>query len=347
MTIAADRSLTRTAMRAATQRASLKQQNGQPREALALLEAPLSYFEKARHRRLEAVALTIAGRAHQDIGEYAQATTLLNRVLAFATESGNAELMAQARSSLATLSSSQGRLQEALEHRSESIRLRRELADTEILPYDLTNQVEVLIRMGRGTEAEAPLEELDAGIASGTGAFPTRVRRVALLRALRALTTGDYVAARSLAAAVDSGTPRPDETGQFAAALQAVAAAILGSRAVPAWSEGWSESSPGWRETRLWRALALLEAGQFAKARKAAQDLLAEGATRGGVEFEWRASSVIALAGSHLGDVEAPRHARQALDRFERLRREWGERAAAYETRRDVSRMLSAVGALR
>ena len=134
MAIATERSLTRTAMRAAIQRASLKQQDRQPREALALLEAPLAYFANARYRRLQAVALTIAARAHSDLGGYPRATELLGKVLAFATESRNEELMAQARSSLATLASSQGRLLEALEHRTVSVRLRRALGDTETCP---------------------------------------------------------------------------------------------------------------------------------------------------------------------------------------------------------------------
>ena len=127
-----------------------------------------------------------------DLGGYPRATELLGKVLAFATESRNEELMAQARSSLATLASSQGRLLEALEHRTVSVRLRRALGDTETLPYDLTNQAEVLIRLGRGAEAKPLLSELEAGIASGAGAFPSRVRRLNLLRALLAMTNGEY-----------------------------------------------------------------------------------------------------------------------------------------------------------
>ena len=86
-----------------------------------------------------------------------------------------------------------------------------------------------------------------------------------------------------------------------------------------------------------------MEAGQFRRAGQAARGLLAEGAITGGAEFEWRASAVAALAAGHLGDAEAPRQAKQALEQFERLRREWGASASTYETRSDVSRMLAAV----
>ena len=59
--IAQERSLMRTAMRAATQRASLAQQGNRPREALTLLEEPLKYFAESRYRRLEAVAMAWSG----------------------------------------------------------------------------------------------------------------------------------------------------------------------------------------------------------------------------------------------------------------------------------------------
>ena len=78
---------------------------------------------------------------------------MLGQVLAFATESGNQDLAAQARSSLSTLAASQGRWPDALEHRTASVSLRRALKDVEILPYDLTNLAEALIRLGRGADA--------------------------------------------------------------------------------------------------------------------------------------------------------------------------------------------------
>jgi tetratricopeptide (TPR) repeat protein len=341
--IAADRGLTRTAMRAATQRASLRLEDEQPREALTLLDAPLKYFESARDRRLEALALTIAGRAHQQLGEYAEATALHQRVLAFATASRNGELTAQARSSLATLAASEGRLVEAVEHRAESIRLSRQLGSAEVLPYDLTNQAEALTRLGRRDEAERLLDELEAGIASGAGAFPSRRRRVTLLRALLAYTAGQNDAARKLARAVDGNAPLLDEPGQMASALSAAAAAQLGSRNVRRWQDLPDDPAQGWREVRLWRAIADLDAGRAEQAEVAAAALRKESATRGGPEFLWRLSAVTALAIDKRDGSGAAAEAARSLEQFETFRSELGQSSAAYERRADVSRLLSSL----
>ena len=157
------------------------------------------------------------------------------------------------------------------------------------------------------------------------------------------MTNGEYGAARDLAGAVDGGSPRPDETGQLADALRVAAAAILGSRAVVRWPDGPEDTTPSRREVRLWRAIALLEAGQFNRAVGAARALLAEGTTTGGSEFVWRASAVAAIAAGRLGAAEAPHGASQALEQFERLQGELGSSASTYATRHDVQRMLGAV----
>ena len=95
--IAGERSMVRTAMRATTQRAALKQQQRQPQEALALLEGPLKYFADSKHRRLEAVGQSIASRAYLDVGDFDSARRLADGVLAFARDTDNRELQVQAR----------------------------------------------------------------------------------------------------------------------------------------------------------------------------------------------------------------------------------------------------------
>lgn len=343
--IATERSLTRTAMRAATQRAALKLETDLPREALALLEAPLEYFARTRHRRLEAVALTIAARANQDVGDYARATEQLGRVLAFAAESRNDELTAQASSSLATLAASEGRLPEALEHRRTAVRLRRALGDSETLPYDLANEAEVLIRLGRGDGAAPLLDELDQGIVAQRGAFPTRARRVSALRALLAMTAGEFRAARDHARRVDPDGRRADETGQLASMLGAVAEAMLGStHPAPPVLPGLDPTSPGAREVQLWRAQALLAAGDTQAALELATRLFEDASVARGVEFEWRAAAVAAMAAHLAGDRStAGRRADQAVAGFGQLASAWGAAITPYEARRDLSRMLGAV----
>ena len=178
--IAEQRSLTRTGMRAATQRAALKLEDDQPRDALALLGPPLEYFARTRHQRLEAVALTIGSRAHAALGQRAEARGMAQRVFDFAATSGNRAIQAQSLTTLASLAEDEGNLPQAAAHRAAAVKLWRELGDRETLPFGLTNLAEVLIRLGRRSDAEPLLAEVDAGIAAKTGAFPTRVRRVSL-----------------------------------------------------------------------------------------------------------------------------------------------------------------------
>ncbi len=100
----------RTAMRAATQQASLKLQEDQPKDALALLGPPLKYFADTRHQRLEAVALTIGSRAHDALGQFAEARAMAQRVFDFAAASGNRAIQAQSLTSLANLAEAEGDL---------------------------------------------------------------------------------------------------------------------------------------------------------------------------------------------------------------------------------------------
>ncbi len=274
--IADERSLTRTAMRASTQRAALELDRNEPAAALALLEEPLRYYAQSRHRRLEAVALTIAARAHQELRQYSTAGGQLEKVLAFADESHNDELRAQAQSSLATMAFSQGRLPAAVEHRAAAIALRRSLRDTETLPYDLTNLADVLIRLGRSAEASAPLDEVEAGIAAGTGAYPSRARRVMVLRALQAVTDGRFAAARQHVAPLVRAAPPPtDESARLGLMLDAVAAVSTGQGGpIPAVPAALDHTSLTGRDLRWWRVIALAAAGDRARASSEVEGLL-------------------------------------------------------------------------
>jgi tetratricopeptide (TPR) repeat protein len=345
--IAQERSLTRTAMNAATQRASIAVQRGRPRDALAFLDEPLKYFAQSRHRRLEAVALTLGARAHQQLGEYSEARELASRVLQFASTNKNPELTAQSLATLSTLAAIEGRLVEALQHRERATAIRRDLNDTETLPFDLTNRAEILIRLGRAAEAEATLREVDAGIRSGRGAFPTRVRRVAFLRALSALIDERFDAAREFAEAVERAEPgRTDDTAQSGRMLASVAAAHMTRRGPVARLEADADAdSPTGRELRLWRAAALLAVGDPTAAAADLDAVLGVTDSVGGDELQFRAAGLAAMAAAARADQNrASSRARQAAASLERMREAWTrEHAEPYERRRDIQRILSAV----
>jgi len=345
--IAQERSLMRTAMRAATQRASLAQQRNQPREALTLLEEPLKYFADSRHRRLEAVAMAIAARAHQDLGEYTQARELAQTILQVATESKNQELTAQSLITLNNLAAIEGRLTEALTRREAAERIHRDLGALEVLPFDLTNRAELLIRLGRAAEADAVLREVDAGIASGQGAFPTRVRRVAYLRALQAAIDERFEDARRFAEAVERADPgRHDDTGQLGRMLVSASAALATRRGPVATLERDAEpDSPTGRELRLLRAAALLATGDARAATRDLDAVLAYTDGVGGAELKFRAAALGSQAAEASGDREAAvNRGRLALASLEQLQAEWTrEHADRYTARRDVQRLEAAV----
>ncbi len=341
--IADERSLTRTAMRASTQRAALELDRNEPAAALVLVEEPLRYYAQSRHRRLEAVALTIAARAHQALRQYSTAGDQLEKVIAFADESHNDELRAQAQSSLATMAFSQGRLPAAVEHRAAAIALRRSLRDTETLPYDLTNLADVLIRLGRSAEASALLDEVEAGIAAGTGAYPSRARRVMVLRALQAVTDGRFAAARQHVAPLVRAAPPPtDESARLGLMLDAVAAASTGkSGPIPAVPAALDYTSLTGRDLRWWRAIALAAGGDRARASSEVEELLQEPSTADSDEDVWR---LAALAATLATDSSlAATHAARARQAFGRLAGQWGAAIAPYRGRHDLSPLLATI----
>ena len=341
--IADDRSLMRTAMRAATQQASLKVQEDQFKDALALLGPPLKDFADTRHQRLEAVALTIGSRAHEALGQFAESRAMAQRVFDFAAASGNREIQAQSLTSLANLADAEGNLPEAATHQSTAIELLRGLGDRESLPFALTSLAELQIRLGRRAEADAVLAELDAGIAAKAGAFPTRVRRVALLRSLAALVDRRFAEARRFGLAVEHEAPgRTDQTGLVARAALAVAEVHLGLNGpVPGIEPGVDPASTTGMEIRAWRAEGLLARGAAEQAGAEAAALMKEAARAGGAEFAWRAATIAALAAARRGDASAPALASQALATIDALGREWGtEQLSLYQSRPDVAGAL-------
>jgi tetratricopeptide (TPR) repeat protein/predicted Ser/Thr protein kinase len=343
--LARQRSLTRLVMRATTQHASVMLDQARWRDALSLLEAPLQYYATTRQARLEALALIIASRAHHNLREPDRAREMAERVRTFAVDHGSPELHALALVNLSRQAWTAGHLPETLARLDETVGLLKGLGDVETLPYTLTNRAEVLILLGRGPEAELALQEVDAGITSGLGTFPSRQRRVAMLRTLRAVVEGHYAEARQYTQEVERlGPGLKDETGQLARVLASVAAASTGAGlAVPVVAGSLETTSHGGRQVSYWRAVALLERRDARACARELEWVLSSEDGPGGAELIWRATALSALGARQLGRHEAAEAARAtSLAAFERLKRQWGDQpASVYAARPDLVRLLT------
>ncbi len=90
-----------------------------------------------------------------------------------------------AANNLASVTTILGHYPEALRLRERAEAIHRRQGDQASLPYDLANRADLLIRLGRGGEAAAALDEIDKGIAAGLPAYQSRARRIAFLRIYR------------------------------------------------------------------------------------------------------------------------------------------------------------------
>ena len=177
------------------------------------------------------------------------------------------------------------------------------------------------------------LDELDAGIARRLGAYPTRARRVLVLRALQAVIDDRSPEARRYATAALSEGGRADETGRLAEVLATVARARAGESVAGGPPLTGDRSAPSIRELAYWRAYALHAAGQHGGAARELDMMLRAPSPAGGVELEWRVAALLAAARRAMGARdEARAAAERASLALAALRRAWAADAAAYRT---------------
>ncbi len=176
----------RANLRARLQLASARLAQGKAADAGATAEAMLPDLRARGHRRWEMDALSIAARAYEDAGDFAHARDLTLEVLGVAERLGDETPLTVALDNLASQLTALGRFPEALTYRERGEAIHRRQKDNARLAFDLQNRAELLIRLGRGAEAESALKELDEGAAAGNEVFAQRARRVKQLRALRA-----------------------------------------------------------------------------------------------------------------------------------------------------------------
>jgi tetratricopeptide (TPR) repeat protein/tRNA A-37 threonylcarbamoyl transferase component Bud32 len=335
--IAADNGARYTEMRAQLQRAFLRV-DAKPEEALALAAAPLKFYSGGESPTLEATAKIAVSRAKEALGDLPEAIRLSTEALGFADANGDEAMETDALVSLGPQLEAVGRLPDAIQIYGRSAAIYRRTDTIPDLAFSLLRQSELLIVLGRGKEAEAPVNEIEANIKSGADVDARRPRRVARLRAFHAATEGRFGDVRSYAgqARIEQGG-KPDTNHLYAQVLGEYAEAQSGrSRSTAATLTGWIKqgSSLGVRcELAYWAAQTLRSRGEPGAATDVAKSALTDCASLQSLELRWRLAA--------LAQIGATMPPRSAEDEIQKLRTVWqGYDATAYLSRADLKALL-------
>lgn len=335
--LAAQRGARRTAARATLQRASLALQRDDPTLALSLGSGTFDFLRTRRYRRLELTALAITGRAHLALDQIEQAHATASDLLAAAERVGDTAHVALALTNLAGAETARGNLPAALVARERAVRADREIGNQNAVPFSLVNRAELLIRLGRGSEAEPLLRAVDEGIARGTEGFKARQGRVHYLRALSAvIERRDDQARRHARAALETASA----TEASAALARGLLAAKLAEAGAPprlAPEQTITRQPEVTREIQYWRAREALARGEAAKALELAQEALASSRRVSNDELAWRVAAVASLAAARAGEPDGAQrlHGEMAACRA-RLSQSWGASWQSYDVRPDL-----------
>ena len=342
--LAEKRGAQRTRARAATQLASVQSARGKPADALETLKPALAFFKEHKYRNFELTALTIATRAYQDLDNIPKARELANEVVKEAEASGDESRLAPALNNLAVQATILGSLPEALTLRERAETIHRRLGDTLLLPYDLTNRAELLIKLGRFDEASKAMDEVDAGAAKKFDSYVSRVQRVAYLRALSATLNNQIAHARTLLAAIPRPSA-PNTTSALTSALDRYIQAKQGRRAESSDNTLEPTESATGREREYWTAATALARRDIPRAIAAATTAIDHAKKIGNDELTWRTAAIGVAAARALGDAERERALRTvAVDSRGRLRTSWGTHVTRYDQRPDLIELRKASG---
>jgi tetratricopeptide (TPR) repeat protein/tRNA A-37 threonylcarbamoyl transferase component Bud32 len=321
----------------------------QPQDALNVVRGVLPFLHDLHFLRYELVALAIMARANEDLGEYKAARSLAEEVLSAGDSLKDDAEVAGALEPLAGVAAASGALPQALALRDRLEGLHKKQQDRGLLPYDLTLRAEILIRLGRIEEAEAPLREVEAGIAERVDSYVGRTQKVLQLRALADTIQLRFEDAERHSSQVLSGSKDTSSTtSRLAAVLLAHARARLrrpvdARDAIPASD---TAGSPAFLlELRYWRASTWLARGQA----HAALDEVSAGLKvldrLPSPEAEWRLGALGAAAARQLSDgAAADALAARAAAALSRLHDEWKTDAGSYDRRPDLIERRRAAG---
>ena len=302
-----------------------------------MLDSTLPFLLAGKYRRLELLALSIQSRAQQQLDRLDLARQVSGQILEVAELVKDEGQIAIAASNLASVMESLGQYPAALALRERAEQIHRRAEDRLVLPYDITNRAEVLIRLGRFREAETALSEVDAGIAAHVDTYVGRQPRVRFLRGLADAVNLRCDKVRDRFRDVNPASQTGSARALAPAIVSYCAARIDGPGSPVAAAVGATDRPAIAREVHYWAATAAFE-------RKTYRDALAE--ARQGLdqlegipndELRWRLAAVGALAADaaryNEGATDLERIGRTA---WERMKSEWGVALAGYKVRPDV-----------
>jgi len=334
--LAQRRGSSRTAARARVQRAAVYVEQDQYRKALDLLAQVLPFLKTNRYRRFELLAMSVQSRAHFGLDDLGEAQKIAATVLGVAETLKDEAQVALAVSNLASVTTALGNYPEALRLRLRAEEIHKRQGDNVSLPYDLVNRADLLIRLGRATQAEPLLAELQAGIKAKLEYFVGRERRALQMRAFSAVTHLRCDQAMPLLQKLQSGEPVDDSPALMGSALGAYCGARLGRRDAPAATPKNEEPTTA-RERTYWLAAAALQRGDWQGAYADASSGLTLLGDRSNDELRWRLATISAIAAQRLGNESIVsgliNTARSALDR---LNAQWQGDFASYRQRPDL-----------
>jgi tetratricopeptide (TPR) repeat protein len=185
ISLAANRSR-RTENRAKLTQASLKLQLAKYEDAVALVQAPIDYFNGAAETRLGVQAQLIAARARGELDQDDVAWALTDKTIEMAKDDEG--LLATALENRAGQLTKAGDLPKALAVRERIDEIHRKLKDRFSLPFDLANHAELLVRLGRTAEARPLITGLEKGLKDDPQAYGGQRDRLTRLQVLIATT---------------------------------------------------------------------------------------------------------------------------------------------------------------
>jgi tetratricopeptide (TPR) repeat protein len=241
---------------------------------------------------------------------------------------------ALAASDLAGFDTSLGRYVEALPLRERAEATYRRLGDETSLAYTLANHADLLIRLGRHTDAEPLLSELETGISKGLEAYAGRARRVTFLRAFDAATQLRCDEALQLLAGVSLPSGAADSTSVLAPGVTAFCEAKRARPSGPLTPVSSDVDRVIMAERTYWLAMAAVERADLHGAAAAATDGLSALGTLTNDELRWRLRAAAAIAAPDVR--QAASHRAEALAALGRIRAAFAAAMNRYETRPDL-----------
>ena len=311
----------------------------QPEKALALADTILKFLRSNRYHRYEAQLMLMVSRGLEGLGRYDEGRKLSEDGLRLAESAQDAALIAFALENLGGIAVTTGDLPLAASYRARGADVNRRQDNLYVLPFELTNLAEVLIRLGRGSEASPLFAELDTN--SGE-AFRGRQRRATALKALRATIAERYPESVTLADELLAQPPAGgDSSARLAAGLRVYARA---RQKQPISRDQWHAAASAFRATspepRYWSAYALLLSGKPREGLDGALEALASKSVTASPELEWRLAAVAARACAP-ADARRVELAARATRSLDRLRAMWKGSTAAYEARSDLAELIT------